>query len=286
MNGKVVLVTGANSGIGKFTALGLAELGASVVMTARDRHRGAAAVEEVKAAAGHDRVFLLIGDFASLADVRRLADAFRERHDRLDVLVNNAGLIQTTRSETVDGYETIFAVNHLAPFLLTNLLEERLIASAPARVVNVSSRAHEGRRIDFDDLQSRSRFEPMGVYGTSKLANILFTIRLAERLEGTGVTANALHPGVVRTGFGLDGDAGGLLGLGIKIGRPLFMGSKKGARTSIFLASAPEVEGVTGRYFEKCREARCSAEARDRAVARRLWEVSEELVGLSPAAGR
>jgi NAD(P)-dependent dehydrogenase (short-subunit alcohol dehydrogenase family) len=205
---------------------------------------------------------------------------------RLDVLVNNAGLMRSERSVTVDGYEATFAINHLGPFLLTNLLLDRLTASAPARVVNVASTAHSAARkgIPFDDLQSQKHYKPMRVYGASKLANILFTSELARRTRGSGLTANSLHPGTVRTGYGADGDARGLLALGIKIGGPLFLSPAKGARTSVYLASSPEVEGVTGKYFVKCKERKPRAQARDPEAATRLWQVSAAMVGLDPAA--
>ena len=201
------------------------------------------------------------------------------------MLVNNAGLVLTERAETVDGYEATFAINHLGPFLLTNLLLERMVASQPSRVVNVASTAHNAARkgIPFDDLQSTKRYRGMRVYGQSKLANILFTLELARRYEGRGLTANSLHPGTVRTGYGSDGDARGLLGFGIKIASPFFLSAAKGARTSIYLASSAEVEGVSGEYFVKCKPRQPRRWAQDPEAARRLWQVSEELVGLAPA---
>jgi NAD(P)-dependent dehydrogenase (short-subunit alcohol dehydrogenase family) len=203
----------------------------------------------------------------------------------LDVLVNNAGLVLSARAETVDGFEATFATNHLGPFLLTNLLLDRLRASAPARVVTVASTAHNAARkgIPFDDLQSTKHYRGMRVYGQSKLANTLFTIELARRCEGSGVTANSLHPGTVRSGYGGSGDARGFLAFGIKIASPFFLSSAKGARTSVYLASSPEVEGVSGEYFVKCKPRKPRQWALDPEAARRLWEVSEELVGLAPA---
>jgi NAD(P)-dependent dehydrogenase (short-subunit alcohol dehydrogenase family) len=287
MQGKTVVVTGANSGIGFETAVALAGMGARVVLTARNADKGRAAVAAVaERVGGAAELQLVVFDLGDLSSVRRGAAEILEVAPRLDVLVNNAGLMRSERSDTVDGYEATFAINHLGPFLLTNLLLDRMNASAPARVVNVASTAHSAARkgIPFDDLQSRKRYKPMRVYGASKLANILFTVELARRTQGSGLTANSLHPGTVRTGYGADGDARGLLALGIKIGGPLFLSPAKGARTSVYLASSPEVEGVTGKYFVKCKERQPRAQARDAEAAARLWQVSAEMVGLDPAA--
>ena len=206
------------------------------------------------------------------------------------MLVNNAGLVLSARTETKDGFESTFAINHLGPFLLTRLLTDRLVASAPARVVNVASTAHRSARrgMGFDDLQSRQRYRGMQVYGRSKLANILFTTELARRLSGTGVTANSLHPGTVATGYARDGDATGFLAFGVKVIKPFILTPEKGARTSVYLASSPEVDGVTGQYFVKCRPRTPSPAARDEAAAALLWSVSEELVdaGRPPDPGR
>jgi NAD(P)-dependent dehydrogenase (short-subunit alcohol dehydrogenase family) len=241
-------------------------------------------MEEVERRSGAV-VDLLLADFSSLAEVRRLAGEVLERYDRLDVLVNNAGLISGQRTETADGYEATFAVNHLAPFLLTNLLLDRLVASAPARVVTVSSRAHLRGELDFDDLDSRRSYAAMDVYARSKLANVLFTRELARRLEGTGVTANCLHPGVVRSDFGSGGDLGGAMGISWSMMQPFLLSPRQGAETSIYLAWSPEVEGVTGEYFDRRRVARTSSRARDAAAAARLWRVSAERVGLDPRDG-
>lgn len=287
MQGKVAVVTGANVGIGLETARALARMGATVIMTARDAAKGGLALAEVRRTDPGASVEPLLLDLASFASVRRAAEELLARHERIHVLVNNAGLILTERRETEDGLEATFQTNHLGPFLFTSLLLERLKASAPARIVNVSSRAHMsagGSGLDFDDLQSKRSYSGFAVYARSKLANILFTTELARRLAGTRVTANALHPGVVATGFAADGDAPGLFGWVVKLGRPFLLTPEKGARTSIHLASAPELEDVTGRYFAKCREETPSAAARDGAAARRLWEESERLVGLAPAA--
>jgi len=217
--------------------------------------------------------------------VRRGAEEILEQTPRLDVLVNNAGLVLSERVETVDGYEATFAINHLGPFLLTNLLLDRMTESAPARIVNAASTAHNTARkgIPFDDLQTTHGYRGMRVYGQSKLANILFTSELSRRFADKGVTANSLHPGTVRTGYGRDGDARGLLAFGITIAGPFFLSPAKGARTSVYLASSPEVEGISGEYFVKCKPRRPRRWARDPEAARRLWQVSEELVGLAPA---
>ena len=285
MSGKTLIVTGGNSGIGFETAAALAGAGARVIITARDPRRGQAALEKIKSRGGSGSVELSVFDLGSLKSVREGASDLLGRADRIDVLVNNAGLMLTERSETPDGFETTFGVNHLGPFLLTVLLLDRIKDSAPARIVNVSSTAHQSARngLDFDDLQSTKGYAGMAVYGRSKLANIYFTTELARRLAGTGVTANSLHPGTIRSGFGGDGDAGGFFGWGIKVARPFMAGPAKGAETSVYLASAPEVEGVTGQFFTKCRPKTPSKAARDDAAAARLWEVSERLVGLVPA---
>jgi NAD(P)-dependent dehydrogenase (short-subunit alcohol dehydrogenase family) len=289
MQGKTVVITGGNSGIGLETAEALAGMGARVIVTARNADKGRAAVAGiVQRQGGHAQVQLVVFDLADLSSVRRGADEILEQAPRVDVLVNNAGLVLSERHETVDGFEATFATNHLGPFLLTNLLLDRLRASAPSRIVNVASTAHNSARkgIPFDDLQSTKRYRGMRVYGESKLANILFTLELARRLAGTGVTANSLHPGTVRTGYGADGDARGLLAFGIKISQPFFLSPAQGARTSIYLASSPAVEGVTGEYFVKCKPAKPRPPALDAEAAEHLWQVSEELVGLgAPAQG-
>jgi len=283
MDGKTVVVTGGNSGIGYQTALALSTMGARVIVTARNADKGRAAVAAVNDTVdGQAAVQLVVFDLANLASVRRGAAEILELAPRLDVLINNAGLIQTLRSETVDGFETTFAVNHLGPFLFTNLLLDRLVESTPARIVNVASTSHAAARhgMSFDDLQSTRRYRAMRVYGQSKLANILFTLELSRRLSGSGVTANSLHPGTVRTGYGADGDARGFLAFGIKIAAPFFLTPAKGARTSIYLASSPDVAGVSGEYFVQCKARQPRRWAQDPDAAARLWRVSEELVGL------
>ncbi len=280
MQGKTVIITGGNSGIGLETAVGLARMGARTLITARDPGRASAAVADIRSRSGSSDVDAAIFDLGSLASTRKGADELLERCERIDVLVNNAGVVLSDRRETEDGLEMTFAVNHLGPFLLTQMLLDRIKQSAPARIVNVSSTAHRTARkgLDFDDLQSRNGYRGMQVYGETKLANILFTIELARRLEGTGVTVNALHPGTVATGYGRDGDTNGLLAFGVKIITPFILTAEKGARTSIYLASSPEVEGVTGQYFVRCKPSSTTAAARDADAARRLWDESERLV--------
>jgi NAD(P)-dependent dehydrogenase (short-subunit alcohol dehydrogenase family) len=283
MDGTTVVITGANAGVGKATAVGLARAGATVIMTARDRARGVAALNDVREQSGSDAVELMSLDLASFASIRTFADELQSRHDRLDVLVNNAGLVSRTRTETEDGFETTFGVNHLGHFLLTSLLLGPLRAGAPSRIVVVASHAHKQARrgLDFTDLQSERKYSPMAAYARSKLANIYFARELARRLDGSGVTANSLHPGFVGSRFGRDGDGGRFGDVVMALARPLAISPEKGARTSIWLASAPSLAGVTGDYFYKCKPSTPSAVARDDEAARRLWAVSEELVATS-----
>lgn len=273
MHGKVCLITGSNAGIGKATALGLAQMGATIVMVSRDKTRGEAARAEIIAKSGNERVDLLLADLSAQASIRQLAQEVIAHYPQLHVLINNAGVAQTKRTVTVDGIETIFAVNYLAPFLLTTLLLDRLEASAPARIINVTSVAN--KPLDFDDLQHEKRFDTMQVYSRSKFAVFLFTHELARRLEGTGVTVNCLHPGVIRTNL--------LRGFSVlaPLVFPFMTSPQKGAETSIYLASSPEVESVSGKYFIKSKEARLPEGTDDQAAARRLWEVSEQLTGLA-----
>ncbi len=273
---KTAVVTGASGGIGLETALGLARLGASVALVARDRARGEAALRAVREASAGGAPSLFLADLGSLAEVRRVAGALLAALPRVDVLVNNAGAMHTTRKESADGYELTFAVNHLAPFLLTSLLLPRLRASAPSRVVTVSSEAHRIGPLDLDDLQARRGYSGMKVYGRSKLANVLFANELARREGATGVTSNSLHPGVVATGFGRNDP--GWFRLLVGLAKPFMKTPAQGARTTIRVASAPELERVTGRYFKDGREASPAPYARDEAVQRRLWELSERLV--------
>lgn len=284
MRGKVCAVTGANSGIGKEIALALARMGATVVLVCRSESRGQAALSDIKAQTGNDAVSLVVADFSSQQQVRDAAAQILDQFDRLDVLVNNAGVTPWERRLTAeDGLELIFAVNHLAPFLLTNLLLDRLKATAPARVVTVSSGAHRRVALDFDDLQNEQQYAPFDVYSQSKLANVYFTFELARRLEGTGVTANCLHPGVVSTA--LFRHLPPLIGTAVKIARPLLLTPAQGADTAVYLAAAPEVAEVSGRYFERREAVESSPVSQDVAAARRLWEVSEALTAASGGAG-
>jgi NAD(P)-dependent dehydrogenase (short-subunit alcohol dehydrogenase family) len=281
--GNVALITGGNAGIGRETAVGIARTGATVVITSRDATRGAAAVDDIRARTGNEHVDVMTLDLASFASVREFAHEFLARYPRLEVLVNNAGLVLHRRTQTVDGNETTFQVNHLGPFLLTGLLRDRLVESAPARVVVVASDAHKGARrgLDFTDLQSTRHYRGFGVYAKTKVANILFARELARRLDDTGVTANSLHPGLVATRFGRDGDTGRVGALVMPLIRPFALNAEQGAQTSIYLATAPEVEGITGGYWVKCAPAQPSAAARDDDAALRLWDVSEQLVHAS-----
>ncbi len=280
MQGKACMVTGANSGIGKATALGLAQVGANVVMVARDRARGEVAQNEVKAKSGNNSVDLLVADLSSQQSIRQLVENFKQHYEQLHVLINNAGVFMLTRRETVDGLEITFAVNYLAPFLLTNLLLDVLKASAPARIVNVSSEAHENGYIKMDDLQAKKNYRPFRAYGQSKLALVMFTYELARRLQGTGVTANCLHPGFVATNIGQSGV--------VPVARPVakfvlsFLGisPEEGAKTSIYLATSTDVEDVTGKYFVKSVISRSAPISYDESLQRQLWEESAKLVKL------
>jgi NAD(P)-dependent dehydrogenase (short-subunit alcohol dehydrogenase family) len=283
MEGKVCLVTGATAGIGLVTALELARQGARVIGVGRSPERCAEAARRIREQTGTSAVEFLVADLSSQAEVRRLADQVKAATGRLDVLVNNAGLIRLEREVTVDGLEMTFALNHLAYFLLTNLLLDTVRASTPARIVSVASAAHQGCKINFDDLQGETKYSPWRAYQQSKLANILFTRELARRLEGTGVTANALHPGYVRTQiFRAEGFQGWLLRRAAEL---FAITPEEGAQTSIYLAASPDVEGQTGQYFVRRKPASSSSspESQDEATARRLWEVSARLTGLSPS---
>jgi len=280
MDGRVCVITGATSGIGRAAAEQLAALGARLVIVARDPARGAAARDEIVAATGNREVALEIADLASQRQVRELAARLLAAEPEIHVLVNNAGLTLAERRLTEDGLEETFAVNHLAPFLLTNLLLDRLRGSSPARVVTVASAAHRGAAIPFDDLNGERGFSGWIAYGWTKLANILFTAELARRLAGSGVTATCLHPGVVATGFGREGP---FLVREFQrlLGRVFLLDPKQGADTLVWLASSPEMEGASGGYYAKRRLATPSRAAGDAAAARRLWQESERLTGLT-----
>jgi retinol dehydrogenase 14 len=277
MTGQNVLVTGGTGGIGKATAIGLAGLGARVGITGRDRVRAEAAAADIRAASGNPAVDVYTADMSSQVEVRRLAGEVLDAYPRLDVLVNNVGGFWAHRHVTADGLERTFALNHLAPFLLTHLLLDRLKASAPARVVTVSSGAHATGRIDFDDLQGAARYSGRHAYNASKLANVMFTYELARRLDGTGVTATVLHPGVVNTRFGAEDQAG--IKVILPLVRPFLKTPAAGAATSIYLASSAQVDGVTGRYFVNRKPKTSSKASYDTAAAARLWQVSADLVG-------
>jgi retinol dehydrogenase-12 len=279
MKGTVCVVTGATSGIGKAAATALARMGATVVMVGRDRGRTEAAAAQI-AAVSASPPRAEIADLASLEQVRALAGRLAGL-ERIDVLINNAGLVLGERRITPDGLEHVFALNHLAPFLLTNLLLPKLTGSAPARVVTVTSDAHSAARLDLSDPNLEHGWDSWRSYANSKLANILFTRELARRLDGTGVTANCAHPGVVRTGFGQESRP--LLKLGITIARPFKLSPERGADTIVYLASSPEVAGQTGGYYVKRQRREPSAAARDDTLARELWELSEKMTGLAPA---
>ena len=280
MKGKVCVVTGATSGIGKATAAALAGLGAQVVLVGRDRARAEATAAELGRAGAPPT--LEIADFTSMGQVRELAGRL-EALEHIDVLVNNAGLVAGQRRTTADGFDEVFAVNHLAPFLLTNLLLGKLTAAA-ARVITVTSDAHAAARLDLDDPHLERGWDSWRAYANSKLANILFTRELARRLEGTGATANCAHPGVVRTGFGREARLP--LRLGLMIARPFLLSPERGAATIVYLATSPEVATATGGYYVKKQRREPSAAARDDDAARRLWQLSEELTGLTQGSQR
>lgn len=279
MQGKICLVTGATSGIGRVTAQALAQQGATVVLVGRDAERTAATVSRIQQETGNPHVEGLLADLSAQAQVRQLAGEFQRRFARLDVLLNNAGAFFARRQVSVDGIEMTLALNHLAYFLLTHLLLDTLKATPAARIVNVSSNAHSKARFDFADPQGAQRYRGWYAYGQSKLANLLFTYELARRLAGTGVTANAVHPGFVATRFGHNNR--GLVALFVWLAQCRALSPEQGAETLIYLATSPEVAGVTGAYFVKKRSVESSAASYDQAAAQHLWQLSEELSGLA-----
>ena len=281
MTGKICLITGGNSGIGKATALGLAKMGATVVIVSRNKEKGETAVTDIIAKSGNKNVELIQADMSSQNSIHKLAEDLKARHEKLHLLINNAGVYLTKRTTTENGLESTFAVNHLGPFLLTSLLLDILKASAPSRIVNVTSDAHNGAKINFEDLQGEKRFSGWQAYGQSKLAMILFTHELAKKLEGTGVTANSAHPGVVRTNFAKNN--GGLVMLGFRFLGIFFISPDSSAKRILYVATSPSLEGVTGKYFTRMHEVRSSPESYDDDAARRLWLVSEQLAKLSPS---
>lgn len=284
MQGKIVMITGATNGIGRIAALELARKGAHVVVHGRARERVEAVVAEISAAGGQARG--LLADLSRMSDIHALADDFKRQYDRLDVLINNAGAVFTDRQLSADGCEMTFAVNHISYFLLTHLLLDVIKASAPARIINVSSDAHKAvKALDFDHLgQGGAGF---GAYSQSKMMNLLFTFELARRLEGSGVTVNALHPGFVATGFGKNnsGTVGAIMRFVVgTLMKPMARTPEQGAQTTVYLASSPQVEGVTGQYFVDSRPAQPQPYAHDREAQRRLWERSEQITGIAVTA--
>ncbi len=277
MDGKVGVVTGATAGIGQETAIALAGMGMRLALVCRDPARGDATVAAIRARTGSTAVTLHRADLGVQADIRRVAAELLAQCPRIDLLVNNAGIVNLRHEKTADGIEAVFATNHLAYFLLTLLLLPRLRESAPSRIVNVASDAHRIGRIDFDDLGSERKYKAMRVYGTSKLANILFTYELARRLAGSGVTVNCVHPGAVATRLGQNN--GRVATLLTKMLAPFFRTPAQGAATSIRVATDPALAAVSGWYFANAREKRSSRASYDEAVARRLWDVSAELTG-------
>jgi len=279
MQGRICLITGGTNGIGKRTAQELARMGATVVIVGRSAQKTQRVVEEIRAASGSHAVDSLLADLSSQEEIRRLASEFKSKYSRLHVLLNNAGAIFLRRKLSVDGIEMTFALNHLAYFLLTNLLLDTVKASTPARIIDVASNAHTSGKIEFDNLQGERKYGP-GAYGNSKLANILFTTELARRLEGTGVTVNALHPGFVATGIAKNN--GTIMAALVSIFLPLVAVSPaKGAETPIYLATSPSIEGITGKYFFDSHVVQAAPQATDMVVARKLWEVSAEMVHLA-----
>ena len=275
MKNKTVLITGANSGIGKVAASTLAQKGAHIIMLCRNAQKSEAALKDIVAKSGSNKVDLVLCDLSSQKQIKTAAEQINDRYDRLDVLLNNAGLIMDERKLTHDGLEYTFGVNHIGHFLLTKLLLANIQQTPNSRIVNVSSEAHRMGKLDFDNLQAEKKFSKWKVYGLSKLANILFTFELHRRLQGSDTTANCLHPGVVGTNFGKD--AGKFLGTLIGLARPFLLTPAQGAQTSIYLASAPEVHDISGKYFIKCKPRRASGIAYDVTAAQKLWDLSEGL---------
>ena len=281
LEGKVAVVTGASTGIGRETALGLARQGARVVMSSKNPQRAAQAFEYVKTGSGNDTAELILGDFTSIASVNTLADTISQRHPKVDVLVNTAGIWSFSNETTEDGFESTFAVNHLATFLLTHRLMDNLKAAAPSRMVTVSSNVHRAGNINFDDLHMRKKFSGYRAYANSKLANIHFAYELSRRLEGTGVTSNCVHPGPVRTSLFRENKPWFIkLAASIFQYVPFLLSPAKGAETSLHVASNPELAGITGKYFVKKKPVDSAPRSYDDAVAKRLWEVSAEMTGI------
>jgi NAD(P)-dependent dehydrogenase (short-subunit alcohol dehydrogenase family) len=282
MTGKTVLITGGTGGIGKAAAIGLASMGARVGITGRDRARAEQAATAIEAESGTPEVDVFVADLSSQAEVRRMAGEVLATYSRLDVLINNVGGFWAHRHTTVDGLEHTFALNHLAPFLLTNLLLDRLTDSAPARIVTVSSGAQSMGNIDFDDLMGEQDYSGQRAYNQSKLANVMFTYELARRLEGTGVTATALHPGMTNTAFNAEDPARAMAPV-VFVVRPFMRSPRKGSETVVYLASSSAVEGVTGSYYANRKAKKSNQSSYDREITGRLWRVSADLVGVAVA---
>ncbi|MFX1339175.1 MAG: SDR family oxidoreductase [Promethearchaeota archaeon] len=280
MNGKIVMITGANSGIGKETAVELAKMGATVILVCRNKERGEKALKEIKERANSEKVELFLADLADQNSIRLMVEEFKKKYENLHVLINNAGLWLMKRSTTSDGYEKTLAINHLGHFLLTYLVLDLLKKSTPARIINVSSHAHRSAKLDFNDIHMEQNYKGFRAYGNSKLAILLFTYELARRLENTGITVNALHPGVVRTKFGKN-NGGKLFNLAFNFFRLFLISAKKGARTSIFLASSPQVTNVTGKYFIKRKPKKSSKASYNKTYQKKLWQISENLTHIS-----
>lgn len=282
---RICMVTGGNAGIGKETALELARMEAHVVVVSRNRERGEEAVEDIRESTGNQQVDLLLCDYASQESIRQMTAQFNHDYPRLDVLVNNAGLVNMSRETTVDGLEATFAINHLGYFMNTLLLMDSLSRSSAARIVNVSSDAHRSAQINFDDIMGEHKYSGFGAYGQSKLANVLFTYELDRRLTGTGITTNALHPGFVATNFAKNN--GRIAGLVMAVlGRFAARSPEKGAETSTYVASSPEVEGLSGLYFTDCQPVTSSPASYDTVSAQRLWDLSLELTYLPDLVGQ
>jgi len=279
MRGKTVVITGATSGIGQVAAEKLAAMGARLVLVARDKTRGEAELTRLQALSSGVKHSIHYADLSRMAEVKRVAAEIAAAEPRIHVLINNAGALFSTRQVTADGLELTFATNHMSYFILTHGLRDRLRAAAPARVVNVASDAHKGEKLDFNDLQSANGYRGLHVYGRSKLCNILYTRELARRWEGSGVTANSLHPGFVSTRFG--DQSGGMLSFGVRAAKAFAISPEKGAETIVYLASSEDAAQANGLYYYKCRPATPTKEAQDDDSARRLWQASEKLAGIT-----